>query len=140
MLVGCSHKYVVDPETFKNLFTGSATIIDVSVPALVNEKVYEVLPNGVERFEAGDFIIPNFEYNFPPMLLNFFGPYFCYGCFTEAMILNLALQDGVDLSKFNFYEINSVNKELIKPYLGQIKASIPLFNQFNPGVSSMIPF
>lgn len=139
-LAGCSHKYEIDPQSFKNLFANSATIVDVCVPPVVNLEVYKALPKEVKRYDAGDFYLSDINYEFKPEILKFPGPHFWYGCFTEAVMLNLAYQDGYSFLNDNFFEINSKNRILLDAYLRREQVLVPLINFFNPKIRSTIPF
>lgn len=139
-LSGCSHKYQINPDHFKSLFTESATIVDVCVPPVINFDVYKVLPKKVRRFDAGDFYLLDVNYKFRPEVLKFPEAHFWYGCFTEAIMLNLAYRDGHQLDNYNFFEINDQNKNLINGYLKKQQVSVPLINFFNPINQGTIPF
>lgn len=139
-LAGCSHKYQINPKTFSTLFAELAVIVDVCVPPVVNFDVYKALPLGVSRYDAGDFYLRDVKYQFKPSILRFPEPHFWYGCFTEAVMLNMAYQDGCKLSNYNFFEINSQNKELINGYLKKEDVLVPVINFFNPIGQGTIPF
>lgn len=140
LLAACSHKYELDPEAFKNLFAASATIVDVCVPPLVKLNTYQVLPRDVKRYDAGDFFLPSIEYAFEPKVLNFPEAGFWYGCFTELVMLNLALRDGHDLSCYNFFAINLQNDTLLKTYLRKERVYIPFINFYNMSNTRSIRF
>ncbi len=131
LLSACSHKYQLNPVSFANLFAKPAVIIDVCVPAMVNKATYKALPPLVQRFDAGDFYLPDIKYDFDDIVLNFPGPGYWYGCFTEAVILALALLDGHDLKIFNFFEVSQKNKTLIQSYLKKQLVSVPMVNFFS---------
>lgn len=130
ILAACSHKYNLDPEHFKLLFAENAIIIDVCVPPLVTRKVYNALPRGIQRFDAGDFFLPHIDYEFPPQILSFPQKGFWYGCFTEAIMLFLAKYENYDFKSCDFFRINSDNKELLSKYLKREEVYIPFINFF----------
>lgn len=132
LMASCSHKYKPDLNSFKDLFAKKATIIDVSVPPMVNLKLYKSLPQEVERLDAGDFYLDGIDYDFDPKILGFPEKAYWYGCFTEAVILALAHSDGHDLSHYNFFAINQNNQELINGYLKRERLCIPFINFFEP--------
>lgn len=140
LLAACSHKYELDPPVFKKLFAPSAVIVDVCVPPLVKLNTYQVLPKDVRRYDAGDFFLPSIEYSFEPKILNFPEAGFWYGCFTELVMLNLALRDGYDLSAYNFFEINQKNYDLLKIYLKRERVYIPFINFYNMSATYSIRF
>ena len=141
-LAGCSHKYQINPETFKHLFTKEATILDVCVPPVVNFDVYQALPTGVTRYNTGDFYLEDVNYQFNPKLLEFPGPHFWYGCFTEAVMLNLAYFAGENLREYKLFEINQRNKTFLEKLLREQedKILVPLINFFDPDNWGTIPF
>ena len=140
-LACCAHKYEIDPEKFKTLFAKSANIVDASVPKGINQSVFQALPPGVNRYDGGDFYLPDLRYDFDSKLLGFPGPFFWYGCFTENLLLDIALRNGRDLSQNNFFQVNKENIDLMKFLLKeQQNFQVPLFNIFKPEQSSIVSF
>ncbi len=130
ILMSCTHKYkdVMDPQRLTQQLHPEAIILDVAVPPGISQKVFEALPPTISRFDAGDFFLDDVKYSFPPSILSFPDVGFWFGCFTEAIILTLALVDGEDLQEFNFFEINPEAQSMLLGYLKQEAVYLPLFN------------
>lgn len=140
LFLSCSHKYEIDPESFRKFLNPQAVILDVAVPPGINQAVFAALPEGISRFDGGDFFLEDIKYDFPSRILSFPRVGFWYGCFAEAVILAVARQAGVDLKKFNFFEVNQENCDFLAYYLRQEKISIPRINFFAPENIAFIPF
>ena len=131
MFISCTYKHKISPEIFREKITPDAIILDVSVPPGIKQDVFEALPKSVTRLDAGDFLLEGIRYDFPPRLLCFPTKQFFYGCFAEATMLSLAMQDE-NITNLNFLGINEDATKLVKKYLEAEKASIPLINFFSP--------
>jgi len=140
MFMSCSHKYELCPQSFKNHLHAEAIILDVAVPPGISREVYESLPKSVSRFDAGDFFLKKVDYKFPAKILTFPAVGFWFGCFTEAIMLGIAIENGENLKNFNFFEINREAQELLIRYLRNEEISIPLINFYKQGAIQFIPF
>jgi hypothetical protein len=141
MFLSCTHKYDINPQAFNNLISPNGIIIDVAVPPGINQKVFSALPRTVLRFDAGDFYLDDIRIDFPVEILSFPRVGFWYGCWTEAVMLAQALSLGENLKKFNFFEVNGENQELVTKYLKTEKVSVPLINFFNAdGMNNVFNF
>jgi len=140
LFLSCSHKYKIDPLRFKNLVRPDAVIIDVAVPPGIRHDVFITLPETVIRIDAGDFFLGDVKYDFLPKILSFPQVGFWYGCFTEAIMLGVARQNGDTLASHNFFEVNRMNLEKIEEYLRREKVYVPLINFFRPEKSKLLDF
>lgn len=140
LFLSCSHKYQINPASFRKFLSPQAVILDVAVPPGINREVFEALPASISRFDGGDFFLEDIRYDFPSKILSFPQVGFWYGCFAEAVILAVARQAGIDLKKFNFFQVNQENCDFLAYYLRQEKVSVPLINFFAPDKIAFIPF
>ncbi|MFA5131684.1 MAG: hypothetical protein WC467_04740 [Patescibacteria group bacterium] len=132
MFFSCAHNHLVEPEAFRRLLDPASIIIDVAAPFGISQAVYSELPKTVELFHAGSFFLEKIKYQFPPNILSFPLVGFWYGCFTEAVMLMLAKQDGIDLRPYNFFGVNSDSSRLLYRYLQQEEVMVPLINFYAP--------
>ena len=132
LFLSCSHKYDIDPEILQKKLAPGAVILDVAVPPGVKLEVFKSLNSGIKRFDAGDFFLEEIKYEFPPKILNFPTVGFWFGCFTEAILLGLAIESGENFSERNFFEVNEENLKLLRSLLAKEELSIPLINFFEP--------
>ncbi|MFA6416924.1 MAG: hypothetical protein WCW61_01890 [Patescibacteria group bacterium] len=141
LLMSCTHKYKdeIDPEKLWECLHPKAIILDVAIPQGISPKVHSHLPATTSLFHSGNFFLDDVKYNFPPSILSFPLVGFWFGCFTEAIILNIAQDAGEDLEKFNFFEINPEAQSMLRGYLEQEKVSLPLVNLFKPEKMEFIP-
>ncbi|MFA5155455.1 MAG: hypothetical protein WC453_03395 [Patescibacteria group bacterium] len=145
LFISCTHLHRdrLDPQAFKSLLSEQAVIVDVAVPPGVGARLMNALPPTVRRFSAGDFFLPTLKYDFSPDILQFPAVGFWYGCFTEAIMLGLAGQDGTNLAGRDFFQVNQANMDLVNEQLELNRAvvQIPFFDLLNetPG-HSMVPY
>lgn len=132
LFLSCSHKYDVNPVILQKKLAPGAIILDVAVPPGVKFEVFKRLNSGTKRFDAGDFFLEEIKYDFSPKILNFPAVGFWFGCFTEAVLLGLAIESGEDFSTTNFFEVNEKNLALMSGLLAKEKLSIPLINFYEP--------
>lgn len=132
LYISCSHKYVIDHSCFRQLLHPEAIILDVAVPPGIGRELYFSLPPSVSRYDIGDLFLEDIRYSFPPQILNFPKVGIWYGCFGEAVMLELARQAGEDLEGHNFFDVTDTNQELLTKYLHQEGARMPLINLFAP--------
>ena len=88
--------------------------------------------SGTKRFDTGDFFLEEIQYDFPSKILNFPAVGFWFGCFTEAVLLGLAIESGEDFSTRNFFEVTEDNLKLLRSLLVKEELSIPLINFYEP--------
>lgn len=132
-MASCSHKYAPDKKKFSQLFTPSATILEVAVPPMVTLDLFNSL-HGVNKIDAGDFILKDLEHDFSHEILGFPKKGYWFGCFTEAIMLALAHYEGYPTNTHNFFSINEQNRALLMHYLEKEKVKIPLVNFFDPKI------
>ena len=127
LFVSCTHKYNLQANALRCL-KENATIIDVAVPAGVGQPLFDSLSPKVVRYNAGDFYLRDLRYRFQPGILSIPVKEVWYGCFTEAVLLGIARNQGDRLENYNFFEINAINENLINRYLKNEGICIPLIN------------
>ena len=139
IFISCSHKYEIDPLSFRELLRPDAIILDVAVPPGIGYETYVSLSKTVSRFDIGDLFLTDIKYSFPPQILSFPGIGFWYGCFGEAVMLEIVRQAGEDLSNYNFFEVSQANQDLVTKYLRHEQVTVPLINFFAPNGVKYIP-
>ncbi len=132
LFLSCSHKYDIDPAVLQKKLAPNAVILDVAVPPGVKLEVFNRLNSDTKRFDAGDFFLEEIKYDFPSKILNFPAVGFWFGCFTEAVLLGLAIESGEDFRERNFFEVTEDNLSLLRSLLAKEELSIPLINFFEP--------
>jgi len=132
LFLSCSHKYDIDPKILQKKLAPGAVILDVAVPPGIKFEVFQSLNSGTKRFDTGDFFLEEIQYDFPSKILNFPAVGFWFGCFTEAVLLGLAIESGEDFSTRNFFEVTEDNLKLLRSLLVKEELSIPLINFYEP--------
>ncbi len=133
LFISCAHTNKIIPQEFIEILDDQAIIIDVAVPPGVGKDVFLALPGSIKRYDAGDYFLPELKYDFHPKLAHFPKVGFWYGCFTEAVLLGLAVKDGKDLSGHNFFEVNQENMSLIDQLLkSEHHFQVPFINFYEP--------
>lgn len=140
LFMSCSHKYTLDAQLLGQKLAPEAVILDVAVPPGISRELFASLPSGISRFDAGDFFLPDIRQEFPAQILSFPQVGFWYGCFTEAVILSIALSKGEDLRPFDFFSVNQENCDLIRAYLSKEDVSVPLINFYQAENIKFIDF
>ncbi len=125
-MISCTHKYNLQSVGF---LTPNSKTIEVAVPPGINPQLFL---NGMIRYDAGDYFLDHIEYDFSPNILSLPNKNLWYGCFTEAVLLSLAYDQGMPLSEHNFFQINLKNKELVSMLIKKHKIKVPLINFYNP--------
>jgi len=126
-MISCTHKYNLQSIDF---LSPVAQVIEVSVPAGINPELFS---NGMVRYDVGDYYWDDIEYDFSPHILSLPNKNLWYGCFTEAVLLSIAYDQGISLGEYDFFKINHRNKEFVSRLIKDEGIKIPLINFHNPG-------
>lgn len=140
LFVSCAHKYQFKAAHFSNFLNPEAIIIDVAVPAGINQETYRCLPKNVSYFNSGDYYLSDIAYDFPPQILSFPEVGYWYGCFTEAVLLAQYRMAGLNLTKYDFFKVNDENCNFLDNCLKTENLTIPLVNFYQPETGIYIPY
>jgi hypothetical protein len=133
LLVVCTHLHAdkISQTDLERILASEAVIIDVSAPPGISKEVINSLNPRPKRFSAGDFMIPEINYDFEPAILGFPSREFFYGCFTEALILGIFAEEmKISKDEYDFFNINDKAMALLKGKIEKIRATVPEIDFF----------